>query len=358
MSQVRLKGYVHNVSPSRRNTNQSFSYFNFSLQVSQTTTRNAICYDPGKKKLLKRFQESRQPATLINITQKRNPQQPLEENIIVTRRSRIVAANDNDIPYEYDDNSAPEYQEPLTTLQNIAYLAQNQIVSVKGVLTLSAEDVEEVTISSGATIPKLNHCVITDHTATVRLTLWGNTIQNVTNHNSYFVSTVRVKQFDRTNYLTTTPKTTFIKTEEDFPLPKQELFDSFFQPTTIFVKQIHLVDTFKTSLRCNNCTKTLSHLKSTNTSTAIIKCPNCSVTQRLASCSSDTSVRIAVKQDEDNHVLWLTAFNSVLQKMLNHPSDDVSINSSEEDVYSQLFKLQNFELQYSDTSFVIKNITF
>ena len=72
---------------------------------------------------------------------------------------------------------------------------------------------------------------------------------------------------------------------------------------------------------------------------------------------TDTSVGIAVKQDEDNHVIWLTAFNLVLQKMLKYPSDDDSINSSE-DVYSQLFKLQNFELQYSDTSFVIKNITF
>jgi len=39
---------------------------------------------------------------------------------------------------------------------------------------------------------------------------------------------------------------------------------------------------------------------------------------------TDTSVGIAVKQDEDNHVIWLTAFNLVLQKMLKYPSDDDS----------------------------------
>ena len=70
------------------------------------------------------------------------------------------------------------------------------------------------------------------------------------------------------------------------------------------------------------------------------------------------SVRIAVKQDENQQPIWLTAFNQILEEMLDNGPETVSIKSSEEDIYRNLFKLSNFTIEYSDTSHVIKNISF
>ena len=61
------------------------------------------------------------------------------------------------------------------------------------------------------------------------------------------------------------------------------------------------------------------------------------------------SVRIAVKQEENQQPIWLTAFNQILEEMLDNAPETVSIKSSEEDIYTNLFKLSNFTLEYSDT---------
>ena len=70
------------------------------------------------------------------------------------------------------------------------------------------------------------------------------------------------------------------------------------------------------------------------------------------------SVRIAVKQEENQQPIWPTAFTQILEEMLDNAPETVSIKSSEEDTYTNLFKLSNFTLEYSDTSHVIKNISF
>lgn len=70
------------------------------------------------------------------------------------------------------------------------------------------------------------------------------------------------------------------------------------------------------------------------------------------------SVRIAVKQEENQQPIWLTAFNQILEEMLDNGPETVSIKSSEEDIYRNLFKLSNFTIEYSDISHVIKNISF
>ena len=358
-SQLRLKGYIQNVSPIIKThaTDHSFPYFNFSLQISDSTTRRAICYDPRKQKLLKRYQHSREPATFTNITEKRSLLDSSQDEIIVTKRSRIEPANNNDIPFEYSEDSTSQNPQMLTALHKVASLNDKQIISVKGAVTLCPEYVQQVTTKNGATINILDRCVITDNTATVRLVLWGHTVNEVTNHASYIITNVRVKNFDSTNYLTTISSTVITTTEDRFPLPTAQAFNDFFDPTTIFVRQISLVDNFKRWFSCTNCARSLSQPTSITT-TATAKCPSCKATQRISSCNTKTSVRIAVRRDNNNDLIWLTAFNPIFKQMLEHPPGDVSLQSPEEEIYSQLFKLENFTVEYSEASSVIKNIYF
>ena len=147
------------------------------------------------------------------------------------------------IPYKYDASLTLECTE-VTPLDKIASLTANHITSIKGVLTLHAEHIKEITMKSGNVVPMLNHCVITDNTDTVHLALWGTTTKEVTNKFSYIIFQVRVKEFDGVKYLTSTPSTT-VTPAEHFPLPNQELFDSFFQTATTLVDQIRLAESFQ-----------------------------------------------------------------------------------------------------------------
>ena len=120
---LRMKGYIRNVSPTKRSSQGSFPYFNFLLQVNSKQTHRAVCYDPTKQKLLKRYQESKEP-------EKKNQVKPSVKQLIVTKRSTIEPANINDIDYEYDDDSTQEYQEQLTA-NHITSLLPNQVITVK-----------------------------------------------------------------------------------------------------------------------------------------------------------------------------------------------------------------------------------
>ena len=110
---------------------------------------------------------------------------------------------------------------------------------------MSLEHIKEITTKTADTIPMLDHCVVTDNTGTIRLTLWGSTIKEITNNNSYMITNLRVKSFDAKKYLTTTPTTTIQAIDETFPPPTEEYFDSFFKLTTIYVDKITWLKTSK-----------------------------------------------------------------------------------------------------------------
>ena len=101
INQLRLKGYVHDVSPSiKKSRAKSFPYFNFSLQVDAGMKRQAVCYDTSKHKILKGYEDSREPIALDNITEKRSLRDASATDVIVNKRSRIERANNNDIGFE------------------------------------------------------------------------------------------------------------------------------------------------------------------------------------------------------------------------------------------------------------------
>ena len=56
--------------------------------------------------------------------------------------------------------------------------------------------------------------------------------------------------------------------------------------------------------------------------------------------------------------LPFTVYNQILQKILDIAQRKISIKSPEEEIYNDIFKLSKYTLQYSDTSHVIKNISF
>ena len=89
----------------------------------------------------------------------------------------------------------------------------------------------------------------------------------------------------------------------------------------------------------------------------IVKCDKCKTVQAVSSCSMKASAQIAVR-GRDHELIWLKAFTSVLEEMLNQPAPDVTLQFSEEEINEQLFEQRNFTIEYDKSSVVIKNFFF
>ena len=127
-NQVRLKGYVHNVRRAKSGTG-SFRCFNFSLQVSENCNRQIVCYDPSKEKLLKGYQDSREPVKLVNFSKRKSSESVLEEDIILLKRSRIESVSNNDIVFEYDEGNSQEAERTYKTIGTIQSLRESEMIS-------------------------------------------------------------------------------------------------------------------------------------------------------------------------------------------------------------------------------------
>ena len=274
LNQIRVKGYIHDVSCTRKSRKKSFPYFVFGLQVDASWKRRGVCYDVSKHKLFKDFEESREPVVLNNISQKRSLVNPSEDDIIVNKRSRMDAANNNDITFEYVEQ-VPSAEPNFRKIDNVISLEENEITSVKGVLVLRPDSVQELPMKDATLIRMLDRCTISDDTDITRLTLWGTAIDQVVNHQCYSITDVRIKVFNSLKYLTSTPATTFTVIEDEYEVPSTEEFSGLFDAVTIFLSKILLVNSFKTWLSCLQCGKQVSEV--TSSSESLIKCGNCSL---------------------------------------------------------------------------------
>ena len=101
MNQLTLKGYVQNATKTSLSRSGATSYFNFSLQVNESRKRRAVCYDASKQPLLEGSQDSKQPITLLSITEKPSLLDPAEQHVIVSKRSRIALLNNDQCTLQY-----------------------------------------------------------------------------------------------------------------------------------------------------------------------------------------------------------------------------------------------------------------
>ena len=87
------------------------------------------------------YEDSREPVTLHNITQKILPSTTLS---ILNKRFRIEIENNNDISYEYSGTLSMSVEEPVVTIEESKTLEESQLTSVIGNLTLDSDSIEQV----------------------------------------------------------------------------------------------------------------------------------------------------------------------------------------------------------------------
>ena len=67
---------------------------------------------------------------------------------------------------------------------------------------------------------------------------------------------------------------------------------------------------------------------------------------------------IQVQEDGDDVPIWLKVFTTILEKMLQQNSSDVTLQSPKEFVYTQLFLLENFTVHFNQQSLIVENTYF
>ena len=185
--------------------------------TSTSHCKSAVCYDATKQKLLKQYQESREPVTLFKVTRKRSIQDPSENDIIVNRRSHIKKANNNDIRYEYDETPSSTEQHSITT-EDVLSLQENQLTLVKGTLTLQrfhSTSSHERWLANPYAKSLYHH-----------QQYWYNLPYTLgqcdTRSHQPPITDVCVKHYDSTKYLTTTPASRITIADDHYPLPTEE----------------------------------------------------------------------------------------------------------------------------------------
>ena len=120
-----LLGYVHSVSPMKRNRQNTVDYLTLTLQTDTSDYKEAVCFSKSKRALLLERQDSHTPVKITSYTNSKDA-----KKIIINDMTRISEADRLDYSFQY--NALVD----STPLKWIEYILQDckpmDMVSVKG----------------------------------------------------------------------------------------------------------------------------------------------------------------------------------------------------------------------------------
>ena len=121
-----LIGYVHNLSPPRRNRGNTMNYCTFVLQTSAQETLEALLYSTHKRPLLLESQNNHTPVKLKHFTYTDD-----RDKIIVNNMTNIAIPQQCEYSFQYDETALLQ-DEPITILDILNTHKEWDIVSVRG----------------------------------------------------------------------------------------------------------------------------------------------------------------------------------------------------------------------------------
>ena len=353
MESKTICGYVQAVSPTKKSRKTSVPYFNFLLQTTNSQFRKAVCYDDKQRKEFCSFKNSRSPAKIRNVSEKRSLLSPDDLDIIVSMRNRLLTATNSEVDYDFAESS----KEALSTISEILQVEPGQLVTTCGCLTISPTEVKDITIN-GATLSCNETGILTDNTASLPITIWGTLHQTLKNGVTYKLGPLRIKNY-QVKRLSTTPSTTAIKQEMEFPEP-EVTFTSAVDIQEVEVKSINLAEDFKPWFSCRQCGKALTDVSTLEITT----CTKCNATQRLATCAEHCNVHITIEDpDNSNNSLVLTAFDEVITIMLEKYNQlhntSVTIDTKQVDhIYEAILLLPPAIVRFRESTRIVTELDF
>ena len=319
-----FSGYIHNVSPVYHN-----KYFEFQVQAQSETVR-AVCFSPRKRNQFAGYDQNKSPVKIKKF------------KIDTTSNAKDIIIGDDVCVEDCPNLSFEKVHLPSTMNISVAKTVRvGQHVSVKAKVANLAEVKKD---NSGRF--NMVHAVLVDPSSSIKLILWESFVNSVQAGNTYLFQnlTVRKDKFTDEMYLNTAQSGTTIKITDDF---KERLAVAPQAPeeylTTTANGEIVAVETVTKYLSCYKCSKKLEP-----TSSSIIECQNCHLTQKASSTKMHWYALLFFKTIDDKEYK-LTVFDTALPQAIT--------KLTEADILKHLLSLpSNIQLSFNNKTKIITKI--
>lgn len=190
--------YIHDVSPIKKAKSGHTQYFNCILQ-GEGSAKKAVCFSPKKHPLLHDASESHSPVKITRYSLSKN------EEIIIADQTRVTLSK---ATFDCDERFQ---RDAVISLNDLHSLAPGQLLNTKCFVGNTQEVVEQK-VRSGDVVQK-QEVTISDSTSSVKLILYGDYVNSLTEGKSYLLKNVRLNSFKNTVYLNTSQTLDFIYEE-------------------------------------------------------------------------------------------------------------------------------------------------
>jgi len=324
-------GYVHNLSPIKRNKRNTIDYTSFTLQLSENTKQPALCFSKTKRKILEEKSTTRTPVKIMRYTKSTD-----KSKIIINDKTVLSAPDDLDYNFQYADVDDC----PITSIADL--IAENS--STEDDVTVCAKI---MSIGRLKTVKsnKVAELIIRDQTSSIQLDLWNEQINQITENNVYRFSNLSTTYWNNVKKLTGTFNTT-IKHIDDVILSAIQNDDhdntTSTSETEITITSFFLLEDVQRYKICCNCKKRISQVTG-----EIVKCEHCKHKMRRVNCSSQLCAHVIVVIDDEK--VCLTIFEDCIKALVGE-FDHGSVDTDE--VGDKLMNCNNLRITYNDRSII------
>ena len=109
-------------------------------------------------------------------------------------------------------------------IANLTDIRPGQLITLSARFYKSTLPPKEVNITDERNIKCLENCRVIDDTGSFPITIWGGQIDSCQNEECYDISDLKVKVYQGSTHLSTTPNTVFKRMEDDPVFPKVSRF--------------------------------------------------------------------------------------------------------------------------------------
>ncbi len=310
-----LVGYVHKLSPLKRNRRDTMNYSTFVFQGDNENIREGLCFSSAKRRLLQEKESNRIAVKLTGYTFT-----GADSKIVVNDVTTISTANPAEYSFQYSSEIDTKYDQVISLKQVISDACSDMDLVNVSVKVVAIEPLQIV----GKDKWKLVNALVSDTTQTIMLELWQDHTQAVQISKTYVMRNVRIRLRSGVKKLGTT-KDTVIEETLNSELKKVHYetengkAESMTPTKTITVCRIECVKKVETFRKCANCSSKIIQVSAS----PITFCDKCEATMRSADCSDGFWAKIVVKVNGED--VSLTIFEEILEPFLegNAPSIDV-----------------------------------
>ena len=320
-----LVGYVHNVSPVKRNRRNTLNYSTFTLQVGENSMHDALCYSTTKRAILAEKEASRTPIKIARFTRTAD-----HTKLVVNDITHVTAPNSLECPFQFCQNLD---NQTTTTLEKLDEAPEDKLTIFCKVLKLSETKVV------GQAKYNVANATIADNTGQITLDVWNNLIPQIQENKVYKFTNLSVRFWNGVRKLTTTTNSVILETPNPL-LEDLEVEDtsSPYQETTLLLSRIESIESVEKYKICGHCAKRIIQVQG-----LLVNCDKCHHKLRASSCPTKLSASIVVKNESAK--LYLSVRDHVLQQLLG-PYDPDVIDTT--DIEEKLLFLEKIAITYTD----------